>query len=160
MVLARALLSVRRTDEARPQAERALAEARAAGAPGLEVEALTTAAFLDEVDGDREAAADRLGTALRLARAAGRAGRGAARALLARLPALLQRGRQRVAAGAESRHEPGGGERSSVELPGVELRLLHAVALYVAGDLDGSLQAAAGTGEPAARRRGREARPR
>ena len=71
VVLARALLSARRTDEARPQAERALVEARAAGVPGLEVEALTTAAFLDEVDGDREAAADRLGTALRLARAEG-----------------------------------------------------------------------------------------
>ena len=71
MVLARALLADRRTDEARPQAERALAEARAAGVPGLEVEALATTAFLDEVDGDREAAADRLGAALRLARAEG-----------------------------------------------------------------------------------------
>ena len=71
VVLARALLSARRTDEARPQAERALAEARAAGAPGLEVDALTRAAFLDEIDGDREAAADGLGKALRLARAEG-----------------------------------------------------------------------------------------
>ncbi len=71
VVLARALLSARRTDEARPQAERALVVARAADAPGLEVDALTTAAFLDEIDGDREAAADRLGTALRLARAEG-----------------------------------------------------------------------------------------
>ena len=31
--------------------------------PGLEVEALTTVAFLDEIDGARDAAADRLGTA-------------------------------------------------------------------------------------------------
>ena len=70
-VLARVLLAERRTDEARPVAERALAEARAVGAAGLEVEALTTAAFLDDVAGDRAAAADRLGTALRLARSAG-----------------------------------------------------------------------------------------
>ena len=46
-------------------------EARAAGAPGLEVEALATKAFLDEIDGDRQGAADGLGDG-----AAAGAGRG------------------------------------------------------------------------------------
>ena len=142
VVLARALLSARRTDEARPQAERALVEARTAGAPGLEVEALTTAAFLDEIDGDREAAADRLGTALRLARAEGE--------LAAELRAHYSlaslhyyngdvSGSLPVLRAAMTRVTESGLRWSD---PGVELRLLQAVALYVSGELDGSLQAA------------------
>ena len=99
-------------------------------------------AFLDEVDGDREAAAHRLGTALQLARAAPRAGRRAARALRPRVHVLLRRRRQRVAAGAAGRDDPRDRERAALERPGVELRLLHAIALYVSGDLDGSLAAA------------------
>ena len=118
VVLARALLSVRRTDEARPQAERALLEARAVGAPGLEVDALTTTAFLDEIYGDREAAADAARRRPAAGPGRGRAGRGAACALLAGVPPLLQRGRQRVAAGAAGGHDPGDRERSALERPG------------------------------------------
>ena len=71
-VLARALLANRRTDEARPVADRALVEARAAGLPaGSRWRRSRRWAYLDEVDGDRPAAADRLGTALRMARTAG-----------------------------------------------------------------------------------------
>ena len=99
VVLARALLANRRTDEARPVADRALVEARAAGLPALEVEALATLGFLDEVDGDRGAAADRLGSRPAAGAGRGRADRGAARALLAGVPPLLQRRRQRVAPG-------------------------------------------------------------
>ncbi len=142
VVLARALLSARRTDEARVQAERALVEARTAGAPGLEVDALTTAAFLDEIDGDREAAASGLGTALRLARAEGE--------LAAELRAHYSlaslhyyngdvSGALPVLRAAMTRVTETGLRWSD---PGVELRLLQAVALYVSGELDGSLQAA------------------
>ena len=117
-MLARALLSARRTDEARPQAERALVEARAAGAPGLEVDALTTAAFLDEIDGDREGAAERLGTALRLARAEGElAAELRAHYSLASLH-YYNGDVSGLAAGAEGGHDPGDGERASVERPG------------------------------------------
>ena len=115
---------------------------RAAQDPALEVEALTTIAFLDEVDGDRDAAAHRLDTALRLARAAREPG-AELRAhyslasmyyydgdVTAALP-VLRTAMTRV---AES------GLRWSE--PGIELRLLHAIALYVNGDLEGSLRAA------------------
>ena len=142
VVLARALLLARRPDDARRRAESAVAAARAAQDPALEVEALTTIAFLDEVDGDRDAAAHRLGTALRLARAAREPG-AELRAhyslasmyyydgdVTAALP-VLQTAMTRV---AES------GLRWSE--PGIELRLLHAIALYVNGDLEGSLRAA------------------
>ena len=142
VVLARALLSARRTDEARPQAERALVEARAAGAPGLEVEALTTAAFLDEIDGDRDAAADRLGTALRLARAEGElAAELRAHYLLASLHYYNGdvSGSLPVLRAAMTRVTESGLRWSD---PGVELRLLHAIALYVSGELDASLEAA------------------
>jgi DNA-binding CsgD family transcriptional regulator/tetratricopeptide (TPR) repeat protein len=140
VVLARALLATRRTAEARPQVERALAEARAAGAPGLQVEALATTAFLDEIDGDRQGAADGLGEALRLARAEGElAAELRAHYALASLhyydgdvagslPVL----RTAMARVGET------GLRWSGS--GVELRLLQAIALYVTGDLDGSLE--------------------
>jgi DNA-binding CsgD family transcriptional regulator/tetratricopeptide (TPR) repeat protein len=142
VVLARALLASRRTDEARPQAERALAEARAAGAPGLEVDALTTTALLDEVHGDREAAADRLGAALLLARAEGE--------LAAELRAHYSlaslhyyngdvSGSLPVLWAAMNRVTESGLRWSD---PGIELRLLYAVAFYVSGDLDGSLTVA------------------
>lgn len=142
VVLARALLANRRTDEARPAVDRALVEARAACLPALEVEALTTLGFLDEVDGDRGAAADRLGAALRLARTAGE------------LTAEL-----RVHYSLASLHYYNGDVSGSLPVleaamtrvtetglrwssPGVELRLLSAVAHFVSGDLDGSLKAA------------------
>ncbi|HET7760937.1 MAG TPA: AAA family ATPase, partial [Phycicoccus sp.] len=141
VALARALLIAHRPAEARPAATAALGAARAAGAPGLEVEALSVAAFLDELDGDRDAAAARLGVALRLARSAGEpAAELRAHYALASmhyyagdvagaLP-LLRTAMDRV---AES------GLRWSE--PGVELRVLDAVARYVAGDLAGSLRA-------------------
>ena len=142
VVLARALLSARRTDEARPQAERAVVEARAVGVPGLEVEALTTAALLDEIHGDRVAAADRLGTALRLARAEGE--------LAAELRAHYSlaslhyyngdvSGSLPVLRAAMTRVTESGLRWSG---SGIELRVLHAIALYVSGELDGSLTAA------------------
>lgn len=142
VVLARALLATRRTAQARPQAARALAEARAAGAAGLEVEALATAAFLDEIDGDRQAAAEGLGEALRLARAEGElAAELRAHYALASLHyydgdvgrslSVLRTAMTRV---TET------GLRWSGS--GVELRLLHAIALFVVGDLDGSLEVA------------------
>ena len=127
---------------ARPRAESALVAAGAAGDPGLEAEALTTLAFLDEIDGARDAAADGLGTVLRLARAAGdpvaelRAHYSLASLhyyngdVAGSLPVL----RTAMARVDES------GLRWSVS--GVELRVLNAVALYVSGDLEGSLHAA------------------
>ena len=142
VTLARALLSDRRIDEARLAADRALTRAAVSGIPALEVEALTTAAFLDDVAGDRPAAAARLETAIRLARRDGE-------------PAAELRARFVLA----SMHYYGGDVEGAVPVlraamrrasesglrwsdPGVELRLLQAVALYVTGDLDGSLEAA------------------
>lgn len=142
VMLARALLASRRTDEAVPQAARALDAARAAPAPVLEVDALTTAAFLDEVAGERDAAVDKLRSALVLSRSEG--------ALAAELRAhytlaSLHYYNGDVAAAltvldaAMSRVTETGLRWSSA---GLEIRLLHAVALYVSGDLAGSLQAA------------------
>lgn len=142
VVLARALLAARRTDEARAQAERALGEARAAGVPALEVDALTTASFLDEIGGDQPSAAARLGSALRLAKVEDE-------------PAAELRAYYALA----SLHYYNGDVTGSLPVlrtamrrvsesglrwsdPGVELRLLQAIALYVSGDFDGSLQAA------------------
>src|SRR4029077_8853617 len=56
--LARSLLLTGRGGAARRHAERGLATARGAHEAGLEVEALATVAFLDEIDGDRDAAAE------------------------------------------------------------------------------------------------------
>ena len=145
VVLARALLAARRTDEARPQAERALLEARAAEAPGLEVDALTTAALLDEIHGDRAGAADRLGAAMRLARASGElAAELRAHFALASLHYYNGdvSGSLPVLSAALTRVEESGLRWSD---PGVELRLLNAVALYVSGDLEASLGAAQAT---------------
>ncbi|GAA4401145.1 helix-turn-helix transcriptional regulator [Fodinibacter luteus] len=141
VVLARSLLGARRPAEARPRAEAALEAARAAAVPGLEADAVTTLAFLDEIAGDRAAAAVRLGTALRLARTA-REPLAELRAhyalaslryyngdVTASLPVL----RTAMARVAES------GLRWSG--PGVEIRVLHAVVRYVSGDLEGSLRA-------------------
>jgi len=140
-VLARALLADRRTGEARPVAERALIEAQAAGAPGLELEAMTTVAFLDEVDGDRVAAAHRLSTALRRARATGE--------LTAELRARYSlaslhyyngdvAGSLPVLEAAMARVNESGLRWSNA---GVELRILNAVARFVVGDLAGSIAA-------------------
>lgn len=142
VALARALLAARRPDEARPHAERALELARAAGVPGLEVEALTTVAFLDEIAGDRDGAADRLGAAALLARAE-------------REPAAELRAHYTLACLHYYNGDVGGSLpvlRSALTRvnetglrwsdPGIELRVLQAIALYVSGDLDASLQAA------------------
>ena len=102
-------------------------------------------AFLDEVDGDREAAADRLGTALRLARAGGElAAELRAHYALASLHYYNGDvgGSLPVLRAAMSRVTESGLRWSD---PGVELRLLNAVALYVSGDLDGSLAVGSGT---------------
>lgn len=142
VVLARALVAARRIGEAAPQARRALATAQAVGVPSLEVEALTTAAFVDEIEGDREGAADRLGAALRLARTEG--------AMAAELRAHYSlaslhyyngdvAGSLPVLRAAMARVVDSGLRWSD---PGVELRVLHAVALYASGALDDSLAAA------------------
>ncbi|HET6967156.1 MAG TPA: response regulator transcription factor, partial [Ornithinibacter sp.] len=143
VVLARSLLLARRPDAARLRAESALLASRAARDPGLEVEALTTVAFLDEIDGDRDAAAHGLRAAVRLARDAGE--------LVAELRAHYTLASLHYYAGdvgaslpvlhaAMARVAESGLRWSE---PGVELRVLHAVASYVAGDLEGSLRAAA-----------------
>ncbi len=145
VVLARALLATRRIAEARPQAERALAEARAAGAPELEVEALATKAFLDEIDGDLQGAADGLGEALRLARAEGElAAELRAHYALASLHYYNGdvSGSLPVLRTAMTRVTESGLRWSG---SGVELRLLQAIALFVSGDLDASLEVAQAT---------------
>ncbi len=144
-VLARALLAARRADDARPAADRALDAARAAGAPGLEVDALTTSAFLDELGGDREAAAARLGGALRLARDQGEL---AAELRVHYMLASLHYYNGDVAASlpviaaAMARVTQSGLLWSD---PGVELRVLDTVARFATGDLTGSLAAAQAT---------------
>ena len=143
VTLARALLAARRTREARPQAERAVAAAQTAAAPGLEVDALTTAAFLDEIEGDRQGAADRLRSALVLARAEGEL---AAELRVHYTLACLYYYNGDVAASlpvlqaAMGRATESGLRWSD---SGVELRVLLVVARYAAGDLEGSLAAAA-----------------
>ena len=116
MALARSLLLARaRRRRGPPHAESALVAARAAGETGLEVEALTTVAFLDEIDGDRDAAADRLGAALRLARAAGEPV-AELRAHYALASLHYYNGDvAAVAAGAAGGDGPGGRERAAVE---------------------------------------------
>lgn len=147
VTLARALLAARRTDEARPQAERAVAAAHSAGAKGLEVDALTTAAFLDEVAGDRDAAAHRLRDALSLARAEGEL---AAELRVHYTLACLHYYNGDVAGSlpvlnAAMKRVTDSGLRWSD--PGVELRLLLAAARYAVGDLPGSLAALASVQE-------------
>ena len=124
------------------------------GEPGLEVEALTTLALPRR---DRRRPRGRRRPARHRPAPGpgrGRAGRGAARALLAGVAALLQRGRQRRRCRCCGRRWPGwpraacgGASRAS------SCRLLHAVALYVSGDLDGSLR------RPRRRRAGRPTSP-
>jgi DNA-binding CsgD family transcriptional regulator len=145
-VLARSLLLSHRAGEARPPADHALVEARAAHEPGLEVEALTAGAFLDELEGDRAAAAERLGTALRLAAAEGElAAELRAHYALASLHYYHGDvvGSLPVLRAAMARVTESGLRWSGA---GVELRLLHAIAGYVSGDLDGSLATAATSG--------------
>ncbi len=142
VMLARSLLAARQIDAARVQADHALAAARQAGAPALQVEALTTAAFLDEIDGDLPSSAARLGSALRVARTHDE-------------PAAELRAHYALA----SMHYYNGDVTGALPVldaamqrvvdsglrwsgPGVELRLLQAVARYVAGDFAGSLHAA------------------
>ena len=142
VVLARALILARRTDDAHTPVERALVEAQAAGVPGLEVEALTTAAFLAEIEGDREAATQRLGAALQLAKAEGElAAELRAHYALASLHYYNGdiEGSLPVLRAAVTRATESGLRWSN---HGVELRVLHVVALYVSGGLDGSLEAA------------------
>lgn len=143
VMLARSLLSSRDTVAARPVAERALDRARAAAVPSLEVDALTTLAFLDEVDGDVARAAEQLGAAALLARQHGElAAELRAHYTLASLhyyggdvAGALPVLRSGLARAAEA------GVRWSD--PGVEMRVLEVIALYVGGDLDASLAAAA-----------------
>jgi DNA-binding CsgD family transcriptional regulator len=142
VTLARSLLLARQAGAARRHAESALATARAAHETGLEVEALATVAFLDEIDGDRDAAAERLGAAIHQARAAHEPV-AELRAHYA-LASLRYYGGEVAAAlpvlRSAMRRVADSGLRWSE--PGVELRVLDAVALFVAGDLAGSLAAA------------------
>ncbi|WP_158296445.1 helix-turn-helix transcriptional regulator [Nocardioides albidus] len=143
VMLARSLLSSRRTDAARPVAERALHRARAAAVPRLEVDALTTVAFLDEIGGDPSRAADQLGAAVLLAREHGElAAELRAHYTLASLHYYGGdvAGARPVLRTALARAEETGLRWSD---PGVEMRVLEAIALYVGGDLDASLAAAA-----------------
>jgi DNA-binding CsgD family transcriptional regulator/tetratricopeptide (TPR) repeat protein len=147
VLLARALVSARRLIEARPQAERALAAARTAGTRGLEVEALAALAFVEEIEGDRPAAADRLAAALRLARSAGEPA-AELRAYFA-LASLHYYGGDvggalPVLDAAVARVAECGLRWSHAVL---ELRLLHRIARYVAADLE----EAPDEGEPADR---------
>lgn len=148
-MLARALLAARRPGQARPHAEAARAKVVVAGDPGLEVELLATLALLDEIDGDRDRAAAGLRHALERAVALGDlAAELRVRYALAclhyyngdvdgALPVL----RDAVARLADS------GLRWSGT--GVELRVLYATALYVAGNFAASLEVAeAGKSRP------------
>jgi DNA-binding CsgD family transcriptional regulator/tetratricopeptide (TPR) repeat protein len=138
--LARALVGARRTSEARPQAERALLAAQETGAPGLEVDALATAAFVDEIHGDREGAIHRLRAALVLARTEGDlASELRAHYSLASLHYYNGdlAGALAVLRAAMARVTESGLRWSG---PGIELRLLHAIALYASGDLDASIR--------------------
>ncbi len=149
VMLARALLSTRQLSRARSASDAALSAASTAGAPGLEVEALTTAAFLDEIEGDRSGAADRLANAIRRARADGElAAELRAHYALASLHYYNGdvRGSLPMLQAAMVRVDETGVRWSA---SGVQLRLLHVVALYVAGQLDASLEATyAAKGEP------------
>jgi DNA-binding CsgD family transcriptional regulator/tetratricopeptide (TPR) repeat protein len=139
-VLARALLADRRPAEARPQAERAFAAVRNARAPGLEVDVLTTTALLDEIDGHLESSAQRLGEAVRSARAAGElTAESRAHYALASLHYYNGdvAGSLPILRAATSRVAETGLRWSE---SGIELKVLLAVALYVSGDLDGSLE--------------------
>jgi DNA-binding CsgD family transcriptional regulator len=141
VALARALVGARRAGEARPQAERALLAAQAAGVPALEVEALTTAAFADEIHGDRQAAGQRLRAALVLARTERElAGELRAYYYLASLHYYAGdvSGSLPILQAAMARVSESGLRWSDA---GIELRLLHAIALYVSGDLEGSMRA-------------------
>ena len=109
---------------------------------GLEVEALTTSALLDEIGGDLDGAAARLGDAVRVAQAEGEP----AVELRARYALASLRyyngdiaGSLPVLRAALARVDETGLRWSD---SGVELRVLHAVALFVSGDLDGSLAVA------------------
>ena len=142
VVLARALLGARRLDEAREQGDRALHAAHETGVAGLEVEALTTAALLDEIGGDLGGAAARLGDAVRVAQAEGEP----VVELRARYALASLRyyngdiaGSLPVLRAALARVDETGLRWSD---SGVELRVLHAVALFVSGDLDGSMAVA------------------
>lgn len=142
VLLARSLQGARRTAETAAQAQRALAAARAAKLPGLEVEALTTAAFATEIDGDLQAAIGLLDDALELAGGAGEVvGELRAELMLAEmrfyngdvaasLP-VLERGLARTTSS---------GLRWSDRA--IELRLLAVVARYTAGDLAGAAEVA------------------
>ncbi len=142
VVLARALLGARRLDEAREQCDRALHAAHETGVAGLEVEALTTSALLDEIGGDLDGAAARLGDAVRVAQAEGEP----VAELRARYALASLRyyngdvaGSLPVLRAALARVDETGLRWSD---SGVELRVLQAIALFVTGDLDGSLAVA------------------
>ncbi|HET6876642.1 MAG TPA: AAA family ATPase [Jatrophihabitans sp.] len=139
---ARALLAARRPDEARAQVELARAELADSGDPALDVELLTTLALLDEIDGDRAGAAAGLQRILRRAIASGEL----AAELRARYALACLNYYNGDVVGAlpvlrdASERLSGSGLRWSSS--GVELRVLHAIALYVAGDFAASLKAA------------------
>ena len=141
-VMARSLLAAGRVAEARPYADQALVEARAAGDLATEVEVLATSAFLDEGEGDRDGAAARLAEGLRLAREGD--------VLPAELRAHFQLASLRYYGGDVAgslpvlqegvRRAASGGLRWSTL--GIELRVLHVIALYVTGDLAAESDAA------------------
>jgi ATP/maltotriose-dependent transcriptional regulator MalT len=142
VVLARALLGARRVDDAREQGDRAVHAAHETGVAGLQVEALTTSALLDEIGGDLDGAAARLADAVRVAQAEGEP----AAELRARYALASLRyyngdvaGSLPVLRAALARVDETGLRWSD---SGVELRVLQATALFVTGDLDGSLAVA------------------
>ncbi|WP_169743391.1 ATP-binding protein [Knoellia sinensis] len=143
VMLVRALLADRRTAEARDRVPHAIAAAHDAGATGIEIDALVTAAFLDETAGDVEDAGKRLRRAISLARASGEF-------------AAELRGHYTLAclhyyngdvAGSLPVLRAALGRVSDTGLRwsehGVELRILLAVSLYAVGDLAGSAAASA-----------------
>lgn len=144
---ARAAGGLRRDEEARVAAERALTGARELGADDVQADALTTLAVLDERASDPEAAAVRLADAHARAVASGD--------VAVELRAVYNLG---VAgyeagdnAGALCRFAEGVRRADAVGLGwsdyAFEMRVLTVIAHYVAGDWDASLRAADVAGE-------------
>jgi DNA-binding CsgD family transcriptional regulator len=128
--------------EAKERAEEALAGARALGLADAEADALATLALLAESEGDSALAQERLAEARDRARAAcdlsvemrATYNLGASHFYAGEIgPAL-----EKIGAGVARATETG----LTFSAYGLEIRVLQVIALYVAGDWDGSLEAA------------------